>query len=66
MIRYALLYIGLEQSHGWVLHPLGQASQCISMLTSEERKKGGYVEDSLAVALAVAARSSISGSTGRG
>ena len=45
--RDALLYIGLEQSRGWVLHPLGQGSQCIPLLTSEERQKGGCGENLL-------------------
>ena len=43
--RDALLYIGLEQIRGWVLHPLGQASQCIPLRTSKEQQKGGCVED---------------------
>ena len=43
--RDALFYIGMEQSCGWVTHPLRQAYQCIPVLTSKEQQKGGCVED---------------------
>ena len=40
-----LLHMGPEKSRGWGPHPLGQAFQCLSLLTSQERQKGGCVED---------------------
>ena len=43
--RDALLHIGLEQVHGWMPHPLGQASQCLPLLASQEQQKGGRAED---------------------
>ena len=36
VIRDALLHIGPEQTHRWVPQPLGQASQCLLLLTSKE------------------------------
>ena len=45
VIRGALLQIVPEQSGGWVPQPLGKASQCLLLLTSEERQKVGCVED---------------------
>ena len=43
--RYALLYITMKKSRGIVLHPLMQASQCLLLLTSEERQNLGCVKD---------------------
>ena len=45
VIRYALLHIDQDQSCVWVLHPLGQDSQCIPFITSKERQKGGCGKD---------------------
>ena len=45
VIRDALLYIVIEQRRGWVPHPLGQTSQCIPLLNSEEQQQEGCVED---------------------
>ena len=43
--RYALLYIVPEQIRIWMPHPLEQAYQCLPLLTSQERQKGGRAED---------------------
>ena len=41
----SLLYIPMNQIRGRVLHPHGQASQCIPLLSSEEQQNRGYVND---------------------
>ena len=41
----ALLYIYPEESHGRMLHPLRQASQCIPLIASEERQTVGCLKD---------------------
>ena len=43
--RDALLHIGPEQICSWAPHPLGQTSQCLPLLTIQERQTGGRVED---------------------
>ena len=42
--RDALLHILPDKSCSGMLHPLMQASQCLSLLASEEQQKGGCVK----------------------
>ena len=41
----ALLYILMEESRRGMLHNLWQAPQCLSLLASEKRQKGGCLKD---------------------
>ena len=61
-----LLHIDLEQIRAWVPHSLGRPPSVFRFLLVRNDKRKGVLRMFLAADLAVAARSSISGSTGKG